>query len=147
MKKLIYSFLLIDVIIFALLAMNGGLHGAPFDLKPQEFKEHLAPEAVTLIDVRTDEEYQDIRIHGASNVDYTSADFLEQIAYLDKTEPIYLYCRSGLRAARAQRKMKKMGFEKVYNLKGGLIGWYREGYATVSKPGFNFASLMGHEGC
>lgn len=147
MRKLIFSFIAIDIIVFAVLAANGGLNGAPFDLEAIEFKTQLNNGTAHLIDVRTPEEFEDIRIEGAQNIDFNAPDFEAQIAQINKSEPVYLYCRSGLRAARAQRKMKKMGFEEVYNLKGGLIGWHMDGQETINRPGFNFNALLGHEGC
>ncbi|NNK72081.1 MAG: rhodanese-like domain-containing protein, partial [Flavobacteriaceae bacterium] len=36
---------------------------------------------------------------------------------------IYLYCRSGVRSRRAARKLAKMNFDEIYDLKGGILGW------------------------
>ena len=42
---------------------------------------------------------------------------------MDKDKPVYLYCRSGARSQKAARKLIDMGFEKVYDLKGGFMRW------------------------
>lgn len=40
-----------------------------------------------------------------------------------KSRPIIVGCRSGQRSAAACTTLKKQGFETVYNLSGGVMGW------------------------
>jgi len=42
---------------------------------------------------------------------------------LDKEAEIVVYCRSGPRSAWATERLMEMGFSRVYNLKGGILGW------------------------
>jgi rhodanese-related sulfurtransferase len=46
----------------------------------------------------------------------------------DKKEKIVVYCRSGRMSEIAARELVKMGYENVYNLKGGTIEWEKKGY-------------------
>jgi len=46
---------------------------------------------------------------------------------LDKNETIVLVCRSGARSGQATAFMQQQGFENVYNLRGGMIGWTATG--------------------
>lgn len=78
---------------------------------------------IQLIDVRTPEEFAEYHIEGAKNIDIFSEDFEEQIQQLDRNEPVYVYCRSGKRSNDAAQKMQKMGFQKIYDLQGGILEW------------------------
>ncbi|MGV6861726.1 MAG: rhodanese-like domain-containing protein, partial [Putridiphycobacter sp.] len=62
-------------------------------------------------------------IEGSTNIDFNSPNFKEEIAKLDKAEPVYVFCASGGRSGNAMRMMKDMGFAEVYNLNGGYMGW------------------------
>ena len=42
---------------------------------------------------------------------------------LDKKKPLYIYCRSGNRSSRAAKQLAGLGFEKIYDLKGGYMKW------------------------
>ncbi len=146
MKKLVFTFLAIDVIIFAILAMNGGLKPPKYVLKPIAYQQAIEAGG-TLVDVRTPEEYENIHIPNSTLVDWKSDDFQSKIQKFDKSKPIYIYCRSGMRAARTQRKMNKMGFKEVYNLKGGIKKWAKEGLPVQAKNGFDINAGEGGEGC
>ena len=146
MKKLIYGFLAIDVVIFAILAMNGGLKPPKYDLKPAAFQEAVEAGGF-LVDVRTPSEYEDVYIPGATLVNWKGDEFATKIQKYDKSKPIYIYCRSGMRASRAKRKMNKLGFKEVYNLKGGLKAWAKEKLPVKAKNGFDINAGEGGEGC
>ena len=76
-----------------------------------------------LIDVRSPGEFQSGHIPKSKNINVMAPGFKNQIESLDKTNTYYVYCRSGMRSARACKMMAKNGFENVYNLKGGVMGW------------------------
>ena len=78
---------------------------------------------IQLVDVRTPNEYKSGHITGAININYYDQDFSTQIAALDKSKPIYVYCRSGVRSKYSSEILKKLGFKKIYNLKGGILNW------------------------
>ena len=83
----------------------------------------LESEDVQVIDVRTPEEYSEVHIANAQNIDYLSPTFEEDITKLDREKPIILYCKGGTRSAKCAKKMEEAGFEKIYDLKGGLSRW------------------------
>ena len=57
---------------------------------------------VSLVDVRTAEEYSEGHISGAINIDFRQKDFMEKAkSLLDKSKKIAVYCRSGRRSASA----------------------------------------------
>ena len=79
---------------------------------------------VQLVDVRTSKEYKGGHIKNAINIDFfDTSNFNKSFQKLDKEQPIYLYCRSGARSQKAARRLVTMGFSKIYDLKGGYMGW------------------------
>ena len=83
-------------------------------------------ECPQLLDVRTSREFKQQRIAKALNIDVFSADFEHKCqAKFDLSQPILLYCQSGQRSMNAARKLEKIGFKEIYNLKGGMIAWSR----------------------
>lgn len=76
-----------------------------------------------LIDVRTAGEFSQGHIKNARNIDVNSNDFEQQIAKLDKSKPVFVYCLSGGRSSFAMNTMSSMGFKEIYNLAGGMMRW------------------------
>jgi len=81
-----------------------------------------------LIDVRQPREFASGHLENAVNMNLYARDFEKQLMTLDKNKEVYLYCLSGIRSANAARKLKKMGFVKVYDLQGGLSNWNNQQY-------------------
>jgi rhodanese-related sulfurtransferase len=48
---------------------------------------------------------------------------MEKVSELDKTKEFLVYCRSGGRSGMACGLMAKNGFDKLNNLKGGIMAW------------------------
>lgn len=75
-----------------------------------------------LIDVRTPEEFQVIRIPGSVLIpDYEIKDKIAEVVP-DKDTTVIIYCRSGNRSRSAAKALIKMGYTKVFDL-GGIIDW------------------------
>lgn len=89
----------------------------------EEMQEILDMEDAQLVDVRTRKEYEEERIKDSQNIDYSSPTFDEDIAKLDKEKPVILYCRGGVRSAKCAKKLIDAGFEKIYDLEGGISKW------------------------
>lgn len=81
-----------------------------------------------LIDVRTVDEFKEGHLPGAVNICVTDDNFEKQLIHLDKNKPVYLYCRSGKRSARAAEILKQKGFKEIYDVKGGIQKWQEEGF-------------------
>lgn len=75
---------------------------------------------VVLLDVRTQEEFENGSIPGAINIPLDS--LREKTGQLDKNKPIYLFCQIGLRGYLASRILTQNGFT-VKNLSGGYSLW------------------------
>lgn len=80
----------------------------------------LAGSGVTVIDVRTPEEYAEGHIEGARMIDFYSDTFAEQIASLDPDDEYLVYCRSGNRSGQTIGLMQQNGIDQVWDLQGGV---------------------------
>ncbi|MDC3415502.1 rhodanese-like domain-containing protein [Aquibacillus salsiterrae] len=74
-----------------------------------------------LIDVREPKEYEGGHILGARNIPVTQ--LRQRLIELRKDQPVYLYCQSGTRSARAAMVLHKKGYKQLYHLKGGFKKW------------------------
>ena len=93
-------------------------------LDPKAYSQAITDKKVQLVDVRTEEEFISGHIDKAVNIDmFNATNFIKACEKMDKDKPVYLYCRSGARSQKAARKLIDMGFEKVYDLKGGFMRW------------------------
>lgn len=88
-------------------------------------------DSILIIDVRTPEEFASGHIENSININMQSVDFMEQIATLEKGQSVYLYCKKGGRSNRAARMIQEMEFKNIYDLKGGILQWEKEGYKTI----------------
>ena len=93
-------------------------------LEVADYKKAVNKNDVQLVDVRTPREFHGGHIARAVNIDYfQGAAFEEAFEKMDRKKPVYLYCRSGNRSLKAANRLIAMGFEKVYDLKGGILRW------------------------
>lgn len=86
---------------------------------------------VTLVDVRTPDEFALGTIPGAVNVPLD--DLRNRMAELPKDKPVYLFCGVGLRGYLASNILKDNGYRDVRNLIGG-IKTYKAAVAPVGVP-------------
>lgn len=86
-----------------------------------------------VIDVRTPEEYEVGRLEGATNLDYYSYGFRDDLNTLDKNSTYIIYCRSGYRGRVALEMMAALGFKDVHNISGGMIAWAAESMPMIGE--------------
>ena len=90
----------------------------------------------TLIDVRTQDEFDLGHIDGAINLDFYSETFQNDILSLPKKETIVLYCRTNNRSSKTANILKENGFKEISVLEGGITEWVKNGndinYTTYS---------------
>lgn len=96
-------------------------------LPTQEFHDATAGNKVQLLDVRTPEEFKDGHVTNAININVLEDDFTSKAETFDKQKPVYLYCRSGKRSAKASAILKDLGFKEIYDMEGGFLSWEDEG--------------------
>ena len=104
-----------------------------FDIDYKKMSEIIENESTVVVDVRTADEFNSFRIKNSINIDYYSKNFLDSISSYKEKKNIILYCRSGRRSYYAAKLMQEKGFNKIYNLKGGVL--------EVKKKNLDFKSL------
>lgn len=96
------------------------------DLNQKDWNNQLDNDSV-IIDVRTPEEFEISRIPDSINIDFNNpVFFIEEIQKLNKDTSYYIYCRTGVRSANSCLLMQELGFDKIYNLLGGIVEWSGE---------------------
>lgn len=119
----------ISIAFFCLLlfSCNAWRHSAGFnysEYKCEDFAKVMAADSdFLLVDVRTPKEYRKGHMKNAINVSYFHSWFTDSIAKLNREKTIYMYCQTQHRSPLASKKMKKMGFKKIVDLKGGFMKW------------------------
>jgi len=121
MRKL---FLVILIAILFNGCSNGQTQNIKTNLSATEFA-HKIKELPTapIVDVRTPDEFSKGHLQKALNYDWNGKEFDKQIASLDKSKPVFVYCLSGGRSSSAANKMRSDGFKEVYELSGGIMKW------------------------
>lgn len=97
--------------------MVNKLQGKFKGVNPLELKDRMETGAV-LIDVRVEEEYFVRAIPGSINIPLFQ--LMSRIDELDRTKEIIITCKVGLRSYNALLKLKRLGFEHVSILEGGI---------------------------
>ena len=112
------------VLLFVLAACGEKKAEVPTEtvLEPAEFqaKFQLTKGAI-LLDVRTEEEVSGGALAGQKNIVYDDL-FATKLSDLEH-KPIFVYCGSGIRSAKAAAILKEKGYEPVYEMKGGMKAW------------------------
>jgi SulP family sulfate permease len=96
-------------------------------LKVAEFEDAVAEagDRSLLIDVREPEEYE--LGHLPNSRLLPLRDILGAVEDFPRDRPIFLVSRSGRRSTRAMRLFVDVGYEEVFNLKGGILSWKARG--------------------
>lgn len=130
-----HPFLFLALLGILVMLIGNELRRALLNLKevsPLEATQLLNHQDAVLLDVREPQEYQEGFLPNSIRIPLGS--LAEKATQLDKhrERPIIIVCRSGNRSAQAVRMLKRMGYETVYNLGGGLHAW-RTANLPISK--------------
>jgi len=87
---------------------------------------------MVIIDVSAPQEYEDLHLEGAINVNLLSRFFKVRLEIMDKSKTYIVYCKVGGRSKIAQKLMQQFGFQTVYNIVGGTLLWEEEGLPFAS---------------
>jgi len=101
------------------------------EITPRELKARLdRGEDLFILDVREPHEYQICNLQGHL---IPLGELPRRVHELDSSREIVAHCRSGKRSAEAVDFLRKAGFRKIVNLKGGILAWSDEVDASVPK--------------
>ena len=123
--------LLLLVIASISLSCNGQASKNIQNIEAATFAEKIknTPNA-QILDVRTPEEFASEHIDKAVNINWLADDFATNTQKLDKSKPVFVYCKSGGRSAKAVAKLQELGFATIYELQGGILKWDAAGLST-----------------
>jgi len=110
----------IGLLVFNLLASQ--ISGIPAIL-PQEAISLINHEDAIILDVREDNEYTQGHILNSVHIPLSTLPSKMGRIEKHRNRSIIASCMSGNRSGRACSLLKKNGFEKVHNLKGGILAW------------------------
>ncbi len=83
---------------------------------------------ITILDVRTPEEYNEGHIPGAVLANVNDPSFEETINGMEKDNSVVVYCRSGNRSGKAADLMEQARFTNIMDYDGGWSAWSQGGY-------------------
>ena len=97
------------------------------ELTPIELKERLdRGDPIVLVDVREPHEYAIADLPYVGQKRIPMREIAARADELDPAAELVLYCRSGGRSGRVVQHLMARGFERVWNLKGGVLKWREE---------------------
>lgn len=121
------------VFLFCLIFILAGC-GDSSDFQESDYRQITMDEAMNLmqeeeeyilLDVRSQEEFQDGHIPDAINVPNESIGKEEIPELPDKEQLILVYCRSGNRSKQASEKLAELGYTNIVEI-GGINDWAGE---------------------
>lgn len=87
-------------------------------------------ENIRVIDIRQPAELNSGIIPGAEALPMHTIPL--RMSELDREEKLIMVCRSGARSAQACMFLQQQGYDKVYNLRGGMTAWAGSGFEVGS---------------
>lgn len=123
--------ILLAVVTFLVLSCNGQPSKNIQTIAPAAFAKKIneTPKA-QILDVRTPEEFASEHLDNAINVNWNGDDFETKAKTYDKSKPVFVYCKSGGRSAKAAAKLEELGFTTLYELQGGILKWNAAGFSS-----------------
>jgi adenylyltransferase/sulfurtransferase len=101
------------------------------EIEPRELKARLdRGDDLYILDVREPHEYQICNLGGHL---IPLGELPRRAHELDSSREIVAHCRSGKRSAEAVDFLRKAGFRKIWNLKGGILAWSDQVDPSVPK--------------
>lgn len=115
-------------------AVSAQTQGEKFvkNVSVQEFREIISKGEGIILDVRTPKETAQGHLENASMINVFDEDFVDKINLMQKDKEIYVYCKSGGRSAQAAQILSENGFDRVYNMKGGIMAWESAGFPLTA---------------
>jgi rhodanese-related sulfurtransferase len=128
-----FEFIQQNILLVLTFVVSGGLLVWPLlnpggkELSSADATIKINRENAVVIDVRPPAEFVTGPVPASINIPRDK--FKERAAELEKFRgrPLILNCASGVRASGACGELRKMGFENVFKLAGGMNGWLQAG--------------------
>ncbi len=137
MKRICFIILILCALIFSACdeksSNNSSQKNGFISISAEKFKQKLRTNEYILIDVKTKKEHEKEKIFGSILVDFFKEDFESKLKRLDRKQKYLIYCHGGERSSLVLRLMNRLGFNEVYELKGGITSWKSAGFQVVKK--------------
>ena len=95
------------------------------NVTPQQAKELIElnkdNQEFIILDIRTPEEFSEVHVNNAWNIDFYNPNFPSMIAQLDKNKTYLVHCKTGGRSSRSMEIFLEHEFENVINVVGKLF--------------------------
>lgn len=95
------------------------------EMSPQQARPGIEAAYSQFIDVRTPEEYAAGHANRTRNIPLDQLP--EKLSDLEKAEPVYLICKSGVRSKKAAQILVDNGFKQAISINGGTDAWEAAG--------------------
>jgi NADPH-dependent 2,4-dienoyl-CoA reductase/sulfur reductase-like enzyme/rhodanese-related sulfurtransferase len=114
----------IDPLITASHVLTNKLDGLANGLLPMQAKEIMESNTdIVLLDVRTPQEFSAMRLPDERVVHIPLGQLRDRMQELPRDRDILAFCKVSMRGYEAQRVLQAAGYERVWFIEGGLVGW------------------------
>lgn len=114
-----------------LLPTLGKAGGGAARVTPSEAVQLMNREKASVVDVSEPAEFAAAHVPGSRNVPLAKLEGATDLPK-NKSLPVVVMCATGVRSGRAVAAIKKLGYERVHPLAGGLAAW-REANLPIEK--------------
>ncbi|WP_226671406.1 rhodanese-like domain-containing protein [Metabacillus litoralis] len=114
------NYLIIGLVIFLFIQRLFPAKGVE-QISTLELKKNLNDKNKQYIDVRTEAEFNGRNIKGFKNIPLHQLN--QRSDQLSKDKEVIVICQSGMRSNKASKLLRKKGFKKMTNVKGGMSAW------------------------
>ena len=123
MKKLIFLLLAVMLLTACGQDIENDQGAVYVNITAEEAKKIMdSEEGYVILDVRSQEEYEEAHIPGAILIPHTEIEERAEEMLADKDQLILVYCRSGRRSKLAAEALVELGYTNVKEF-GGIIDW------------------------
>ena len=123
MKKLVYLLLAVMMLTACGQDKENNQGAVYVNITAEEAKQIMdTEEGYIILDVRTQEEYDESHIPGAILIPHTEIEARAEEVLTDKDQLILVYCRSGRRSKIAAEALVELGYTNIKEF-GGIIDW------------------------
>lgn len=123
MKKLVFLLLAVMMLTACGQDKENDQGAAYLNITAEEAKQIMdSEEGYIILDVRTQEEYDEGHIPGAIVISHEEIEEKAEDVLTDKDQLILVYCRSGRRSKIAAEALVELGYTNIKEF-GGIIDW------------------------
>ncbi|MGF1603853.1 MAG: rhodanese-like domain-containing protein [Thermosynechococcaceae cyanobacterium] len=126
MRRQLLSIALIILVVIG--SVSRSLIASNQPISPTALYEQIeAQSAPTILDVRSNSEYEAGHVPGAIHIEYRQLPQRLSELPVAKGQPIVVYCETGVRAAIANTTLTTAGYKPILQLTGHMKGWRAKG--------------------